>query len=748
MSDEKKYAEVIVDVSARQVNKIFHYLIPSEISDLVRAGSKVSVPFGPRHVEGYVVGFTETSEVEKLKAIKRVIGKEPMLGPDLLELARWIANTYYCSLIDALNCIVPTFAQKAKVKLEAMIKLAKNPEEIKKYIVLLREKRAFKQAEVLELALKHPALSAKKITVMAGTTMVTVNSLLKKGLLSLEDRQLYRNPYAEGKFKPSFPMLPTVEQAKALKELTCLQNEDKSAVALIHGVTGSGKTEIYLQLIQKVLEQGRQVIVLVPEISLTPQMVERFKARFGAQVAVLHSRLSEGERFDEWSKIKEENKVNIVVGARSAIFAPFNKLGLVIIDEEHESTYKQEDNPKYHAREVAIKRAELVDAMVVLGTATPSIESYYKATLGEYKLITLKERVENRPLPTVIVKDLREELSEGHKSIFSRTLIEKIKDRLEKQEQIILFLNRRGYSTFVMCRECGLVLKCPACSIPLTYHANDNSLKCHYCDFKAKTPKICPKCSSRYIKFFGIGTQKIEEEFNNSFPSVQVVRMDVDTTGRKGSHERILDSFKNREAQVLIGTQMIAKGLDFPNVTLVGVITSDTSLNLPDFRAAERTFQLITQVAGRAGRDIKPGEVVIQTYNPEHYSIMAASEQDYLGFYLQEIKVREQLSYPPFSKLVRLVISHPEEEIAINQANLLGVIYRTIIRQTQGVELLGPAPAPVEKLRNKYRWQIVLKGAEQQQLMTVLDKGFMEYNQIAPGIRATISIDVDPQSLL
>jgi len=747
VSEEKKYAEVIVDVSARQVNKIFHYLIPSEISDLVVVGSKVSVPFGPRYVEGYVVGFTEISEVEKLKAIKKVIGKEPMLGPDLLELSRWIANKYYCSFIDSLNCIVPTFVQKTKVKLEAIIKLAKNPEEIKKDIVLLRKKGAFKQAEILELALRNPALSAKQIAVTAGTTLATVNSLIKKGLLTLEDRQVYRNPYAEGKFKPSFPLLPTVEQAKALEDLTYLQTRGKSAVALLHGVTGSGKTEIYLQLIQKVLEQDKQVIVLVPEISLTPQMIERFKARFGAQVAVLHSRLSEGERFDEWRKIKE-NKVNIVVGARSAIFAPFSNLGLVIIDEEHESTYKQEDNPKYHAREVAIKRAGLVGALVLLGTATPSIESYYKATQGEYKLITLKERVENRPLPTVIVKDLREELSEGHKSIFSRTLIEKIKDRLAKQEQIILFLNRRGFSTFVMCRECGLVLKCPACSIPLTYHANDNSLKCHYCDFNTKSPKICPKCSSRYIKFFGIGTQKIEEEFKNSFPSVHVVRMDVDTTGRKGSHERILDSFKQEEAQVLIGTQMIAKGLDFPNVTLVGVITSDTSLNLPDFRSAERTFQLITQVAGRAGRDIKPGEVVIQTYNPEHYSIMAASEQDYLGFYLQEIKLREQLLYPPFSSLIRLVISHPDEEIAINQANLLGVIYRNIIRHTQGVELLGPAPAPVEKLRNKYRWQIVLKGTEQNQLMLVLDNGFTEYNQIAPKLKATISIDVDPQSLL
>ncbi|MHB9094342.1 MAG: primosomal protein N', partial [Eubacteriales bacterium] len=676
----KPYAEIIVDVTAKKLDRIFHYRVPQALSQCLAVGMRVIVPFGKRTVEGYILGFCDTPEVVEIRDIIDIIEDEPMLNRDLLALAGWISERYMCSVVDAIHSMMPAGARMVGYKYIVPVNLDLTSEkledmltgsetEVYNYIVshrktlyndvrkvfgdrlcrfsvkklttlglvegfgemkakagprliqtigpALPEKelaviitglagKAPRQAAVLKAALDRESSSVRELAAAAGTTPGTVRELVKKGYLVSKETQVFRDPYGSRAFEHTEPLSPTRDQSAALKEIIGAIGRGHYETFLLNGVTGSGKTEVYLQAIAYCLAKDREAIVLVPEISLTPQMVERFKGRFGSQVAVLHSRLSTGERYDEWTLIKE-GRVKVVVGARSAVFAPFTNLGLIIVDEEHETSYKQEDSPKYHAREVAVARARLCSGVVVLGSATPSLESYTRAVAGKYRLLDLDSRVQDRPLPAVEVIDLREEMHAGHRSIFSRRLIEKIKGVLERQEQIILFLNRRGYSTFVVCRDCGLVMKCPKCSITLTLHAGANVLRCHYCDFSRKAPEICPKCASKSIRHFGVGTQKVEEEAARWFPEARVARMDMDTTTGKGSHERILNSFKEGKVDILVGTQMIAKGLDFPRVTLVGVITADTALNLPDFRAAERTFQLLTQVAGRAGRGSTPG---------------------------------------------------------------------------------------------------------------------------------------------
>ena len=497
--------------------------------------------------------------------------------------------------------------------------------------------RSIKQKKVIEYFLDHPEpIDRNKLLSELGVSSAVIKGLIEKGILSETNKEVYRDPYANRTIKKTEPHPLTGEQSAAIKPILTSLSLKEHEVFLLYGVTGSGKTEIYLQSIQRVLEDGREGIVLVPEISLTPQMVNRFKGRFGDQVAVLHSGLSVGEKYDEWRKIQRK-EVKVVVGARSAVFAPFENLGIIIIDEEHETSYKQEDNPRYHARDVAIERAKKHQCPVVLGSATPSLESFARAEKEVYHLLTLSKRMNDHDLPAVKIVDMREELREGNRSMFSRDLFEKIQDRLIKKEQTVLFLNKRGHSSFVMCRDCGYVVQCPNCDISLTYHRYNQQMKCHYCGYESGVPNTCPECESDHIRYFGTGTQKVEEELGKIFPEAKVIRMDVDTTSRKGSHEKLLTEFQEGHADILLGTQMIAKGLDFPNITLVGVLSADTMLHLPDFRSSEKTFQLLTQVSGRAGRHELAGEVVIQTYSPEHYSIELAGEQDYDRFYQHEM---------------------------------------------------------------------------------------------------------------
>jgi len=818
----KPYAEVIVDVTAKKLDRIFHYTIPPTLQGRLKEGMRVIVPFGRRTVEGYVLGFSEHAEVSGLKDIIDMVEETPLLSPDLMTLAGWMSERYMCSKVDAIRCMMPAGARmtgrkyvvptgvsltddmgksllgpelviyeyllnkgripykelcelvgerkgrkaiqglsgsglvevveemkaKARSQFLQIVDMGVDGAELAEVIDQLSG-RAPKQAAVLRSCQDKGALTVTELARFSGTTSATVRELVKKGYLVLTQKEILRDPFKAKIFSSTKPHELTPQQMKALKELVKGIDRGRHQTYLLHGVTGSGKTEVYLQAIAYCLGKGRPAIVLVPEISLTPQMVERFKGRFGRMVAVLHSRLSTGERFDEWKLIRE-GRVKVVVGARSAVFAPFKDPGLIIIDEEHETSYKQEDNPKYHAREIAVARAQLGGGVVVLGSATPSLESYSRAAAGKYKLLNLSQRVLGQPMPTVEIVDLREEMREGNRSIFSRKLLEKINGAMERHEQVILFLNRRGYSTFVVCRECGLVMKCPRCSISLTLHAGENLLRCHYCDHHQRAPETCPHCGSSSIRHFGVGTQKVEEEVGKWFAGAKVARMDMDTTTRKGAHEQILGKFKEGQIDILIGTQMIAKGLDFPGVTLVGVITADTALNLPDFRSAERTFQLLTQVAGRAGRGTAPGEVVIQTYNPEHYSIVNAQTHNYMGFYREEIKTREALEYPPYCSLVRIVIYGTEENSVIRGAEILAAVLRQAVSQVNtgtSYPMLGPAPAPLSRLRNRYRWQVCLKGKPGKLLRQLAGDAVAKAREDPYFGDLGISVDVDPMGI-
>ena len=747
----KPYAEVIVDVKAKKVDKVFHYRVPQKLLGRLTEGMRVIVPFGRRTVEGYILGFCDTPETagREIKEITDIIDEEPLLNHDLLTVARWMVDRYMCSMVDAIHAMMPAVVRKFGPRFIQTIDLDVRGEELNDLIAALSVK-APKQAAVLKTVLADGAFTGAELARLSGTTPSTVRELIKKGLLVTRQTAVRRDPYALRSFPETEPLNPTSEQKKALRKITGALDRGKHETFLLHGVTGSGKTEVYLQAIAHCLAKGRQAIVLVPEISLTPQMVERFKGRFGSLVAVLHSRLSTGERYDEWQQIKA-GRVKVVVGARSAVFAPFADPGLIIIDEEHETSYKQEDNPKYHAREVAVARARLSGSAVILGSATPSLESYTRAVAGRYTLLNLNCRVSGRSLPVVNIVDLREEMHSGHRGIFSRLLLEQTQGVLERGEQAILFLNRRGYSTFVVCRECGLVMKCPKCSITLTLHAGENVLRCHYCDFRRQAPDICPKCGSQSIRHFGVGTQKVEEEAAKCFPGAAVARMDTDTTTQKGSHEKILNRFKEGRVDILVGTQMIAKGLDFPGVTMVGVIAADTSLNLPDFRSGERTFQLLTQVAGRAGRGDSPGKVVVQTYNPEHYSILNAQNHDYRAFYFEEMKMREALEYPPYCSLVRIVIYGAEENSVIRGAEILAEILRQSAAEhslSVGQALLGPAPAPVSRLRNKHRWQICMKGKPGKLVRRLVREAVEKARDSNMFVNLGISTDVDPLNLM
>lgn len=786
-------AEVIVSVHHERVDRPFSYIVPAELD--VRVGSRVLVPFGPRRVEGYCIGLSQSDKelCSALKEIEDILDESPLLTAELVDLAAWGSARYLCSRLDFLQAMVPAgvrwterkwavysgpggaaepalayLEQKGPLKLSLWLdkfpallaggvlsrlrrqgqvllesRESKGVQHKTVRMVALTDKgrqaapMGHKQLLALEL-LKNRPLSTGTLAA-AGVGASTIRGLADKGWAEIQEQTVRRNPISGEDYLPDSAPALTEAQGRAL-ELIC-SAEAGSKPVLLYGVTGSGKTEVYLQAIAGCVEKGLGSIVLVPEISLTPQMVERFVSRFGERVAVLHSRLSAGERYDEWCRVAGGEAL-VAVGARSAVFAPFRKLGLVILDEEHEASYKQEETPRYHARDVALWRACRHGAALVLGSATPALESYYKAETGKYLLCPLPERIEKRPLPPVEVVDMRQELKDGHKSIFSRAMTVALQETVQSGKQAILLLNRRGYATFVICRECGHAMRCASCNVSLKYHASNEVLRCHYCDYTEKYPHSCPNCSGRSIRHFGAGTQKVEEELLRQFQGIRTMRLDADTTAKKGSHQKILTAFKRGEADVLVGTQMVAKGLDFPNVTLVGVVAADTAINLPDFRAGERTFQLLTQVAGRAGRGSSGGRVVIQTYTPDHYAVQAAKNHDYEAFYAEECARRKELGYPPFGVLIRLLVSGSEEGPVVDSCSFLSSVL------DGAVDFLGPSPCPIEKLRGRFRWQIVVLGAELQPLLGAVEAAAAGFRQSGFSGSVRLSLDVEPQSLL
>jgi primosomal protein N' (replication factor Y) len=702
----------------------------------------------------------------------RLIREFPDGGP---RLRRWLKEGRLTQREQVEN--------RLSVKTEAVV-YPPPPEEIRSMLADFPA-RARKQRDVLELLAENPgAVALSELAAAADVSPSVIRALAERGMVEIRQEMLDRDPYQGRAFPVSGPLALTPAQQSALNPIAEALKRRDFRMFLLHGVTGSGKTEIYLQAIQKCLEQGREAIVLVPEISLTPQMVERFKSRFGARVAVLHSRLSHGERYDEWRKIRE-GRAQVAVGARSAVFAPFTNIGLIVIDEEHESSYKQEESPKYHARDVAAYRASLNGAAVVLGSATPSLESYAAATGAAEPEITIQyialpERVGDRPLPEVRIVDMREELRLGNRAMFSRALAEALQERLRRREQAVLLLNRRGYSTFVMCRSCGYTCKCPHCEIALTYHKGSRNLRCHYCGYAEPEPSSCPDCQSPHIRYFGTGTQKVEEALAQTFPGIRVIRMDVDTTSEKGSHEKWLTMFREEKADVLLGTQMVAKGLDFPKVTLVGVLAADAALRLPDFRASERTFQLLTQVAGRAGRHELPGEVIIQTYDPGHVSVASVVGHDYEGFVIQELEARRLLGYPPFGRLAAILFAHESVPVLLSVGDMFARKLReraaaagfgAIVsggadrfgtsrhdwtagnganRQggADGLEVLGPVPAPIARLKDRYRYQCMVKYRGKLDAGALIAEVLQEMREAVKKSGVTISVDIDPQMML
>ena len=622
--------------------------------------------------------------------------------------------------------------------------------------------KEFEQLEEIRLGLRKGAkkkeqllyylqrLGTEKITAVKemkelGFSTALLNEAAKNGWLTFIEKEAYRDPFANQTFEKTTALSLNAEQQVAVETILQSVQEQQSQTYLLEGITGSGKTEVYLQVIAEVLNQGKTAIMLVPEISLTPQMVQRFKSRFGEHVAVMHSGLSQGEKYDEWRKI-ERGEAEVVVGARSAIFAPIENIGVIIVDEEHEASYKQEEPPRYHARDLAIWRSEYHHCPVVLGSATPSLESRARAQKNVYQRLRLTQRANQAAtLPTIDVVDMRQEVENGNVSSFSMSLQEKLQERLEKNEQSVLLLNRRGYSSFVMCRDCGYVLPCPNCDISLTLHMDSKTMKCHYCGHEERIPYRCPNCGQDKIRYYGTGTQKVEEELQTLLPDSRILRMDVDTTRRKGAHEKILRTFGEGQADILLGTQMIAKGLDFPNVTLVGVLNADTALNLPDFRSSERTFQLLTQVSGRAGRAEKPGEVIIQSFNPEHYAIQLAKAQDYEDFYTKEMYIRHRGDYPPYYFTVQITASHPEENEAAKQ------MFQIATKLKQGLSpqaiLLGPTPNAIMRVNNRYFYQVIIKYKQEPMLQPLL-KEILTDTQRATARGLKLSIDAEPMNFI
>ena len=731
----KLYAEVIINSEALEIDRPFTYKVPEEFNNEIKIGQIVKVPFGKgnKTSEGFILNLKNDDNIKfKTKNIAAILVKDPVIDEDDINLIEFLREKTLCKYIDAFRLLIPVGIIKgAKAKKKKVIVLKnedlsniKNPDGYKKIVEFFKTNSGkYTKSELIN---EH-SISQYKL-----------NKLIENEVLSIEEESVFR--YNDRVYNKDSAKTLTIEQENIIREY--INSDDK--MFLLKGVTGSGKTEVYMKLVERVLLEGKSAIILVPEIALTPQMIERFKGRFGVNVALFHSKLSDGERFDEWFRVKE-GKAKVIVGARSAIFLPAKNLGLIIIDEEHENTYKSEQNPKYQTKEVAEYLSELKGCKVILGSATPSIETYYRALTGEMKLLELNSRVDNKPMPPMKVIDMRNELKGGNKSLFSRELFIAIQERLKRKEQIILFLNRRGFSTFVSCRSCGYVFKCDECDISMTYHKN-GLLICHYCGKTKREPRECPKCHSKYVKFFGAGTQRVEEEVKKYFNNAGILRMDVDTTRDKHSYERIYNTFKNGEADILIGTQMVSKGLDFKNVTLVGILAADMSINIPDYRAAERTFQIITQVAGRAGRGDKQGEVLIQTYTPQHYSLQYAVNYDYEGFYEKEFTVRAMMKYPPFGKLLLINGTSKKEELLKNFMHKITMMIKPLVESCLDIEILGPIPCMISKVKENYRWQIVIKGEFDSYFSKNIKEILYDENKnVYNDIR--ISMDINPNNL-
>ncbi|MBR6689854.1 MAG: primosomal protein N' [Bacilli bacterium] len=717
------FADVLVELKAKKIDKTFTYLIPNNLKDKIKVGIRVLVPFGKQTLEGFVLNIGKDKEIDyELKEIIDIVDINPVINNEMLELGKYISKKTFCNLINAYQTMLP-----------AALKAHKNFKVNKKYISYISLiddtyiPKNDNQKEIIDLLKKGVILKSE----LTKISLSSVNTLLSKKVIEEIKEETYRlcdnNLYNDKKV--------ILNEEQQIVVNTVLENKDKFIPYLLHGVTGSGKTEVYMNIIEKVLEDGKEVIVLVPEISLTPQMVNIFKSRFKNSIAILHSALSDGEKYDEWRKI-ERKEVNIVIGARSAIFAPFTNIGLIVLDEEHSDTYKQDNNPKYDAIDIAIKRAKTYNCPIILGSATPSIESYTRAKLGTYKLLELKNRV-NKTMPEVKIIDMKEEIKKGYR-ILSKELISDITDRLNKDEQVILLLNRRGYSTTITCKECGATIKCPNCDIPLTYHKNGNKLNCHYCNHTTYKPINCPECNSKNINSFGMGTEKLEEEVNKLF-DCKTVRMDIDTTRKKGSHERIINDFKNKKYNILIGTQMISKGLDFDDVTLVGVINGDATLNIPDFRSGERTYSLLNQISGRSGRSTKPGKVIIQCFNTDHYSIDYASKNDYYNFYKEDMNIRKKLKYPPYYNLCLIKLIGTD----YNELNNEAFKIKDYLSDSNSI-VLGPSPCTIPKIYNKYYIQIIVKYKNIKEIYDRL-KFIIEKSKINSKI--SIEIDLNPKKI-
>ena len=742
-------AEIIINRTAKRLNRTFDYNIPKELEELIMIGSNVIVPFGKSGslTDGYVIGIKENTsyEVKDIAQIKHNLSKKQ------IELAKWMAKKYFCNISD---CIKQMLTPGTKSKDESKniqdktintVYLKKDEDEIQ-FDIDINKIKSEKQKKILQFIKNNQGATISEIEMFTGGTRAIVKTLEKNGYIEIVEQKVERNPLASKKIERNQKLILTEEQQKAFDAILAKLNSNEYEEFLLYVVTGSGKTEVYLQLIEETFKKEKTSIVLVPEISLTPQMIDRFISRFGKEtIAVLHSKLSIGERYDEWNRIKQ-GKAKIIIGARSAIFAPTDNIGIIIIDEEHDSSYKSESVPKYDAKQIAQKLAKEYKCPLVLGSATPDINTYYKSTCGKINLLELTRRANNSELPKVEIVDLKMELANGNKSMLSTKLYDLIKENLTNKKQTILFLNRRGFSTFIMCRECGYTLKCKNCNISLTYHKTENKLKCHYCGYEENLAKICPNCGSTKIRYFGTGTQKLEQEVNRLFPNDSTIRMDIDTVTKKNSHEQILNTFKNNNIDILIGTQMVVKGHHFPNVTLVGVIAADSSLNIDDYRANERTFQILTQVAGRAGREKDKGRVIIQTYTPDNFSILCAQEQNYLKFYETEVALRKQLNYPPFCDIILIAFnSMSEEEIKLVSSKVYE--YLKIKLDDKKFQVLKPMPSPIDKIQNKYRWRIIIKGNVTEEANNVLNtclKNFYELNYK----NTRITIDVNPNNMI
>ncbi|ARJ14230.1 MULTISPECIES: primosomal protein N' [Staphylococcus] len=800
-------AKVIVDIPSKSVDFTFDYVIPKRLAAFVQVGVRVVVPFGPRTVQGYVMDIQSHPDQDidetKLKEIKEVQDIQPELTSELIQLSAWMSNYHVTKRISVLEAMLPSaikakyqkafelvkeqevaeslrvkfnkeghylykdaqknndlaelvqllnngdirevtlLSQKLKKKTQRAVKIIQgyHPDE-----VLAKLEKYIKQYDLYAYLLDEQQhfVFLKEINDM-GFSNSSLDALIKKGYVEKYDAEIDRDPFANRVFEQEVKQKLTIEQQHAFDTVKTTLDGDEARTFLLHGVTGSGKTEIYLQTIEAVLNKGKQAMMLVPEIALTPQMVLRFKRRFGDDVAVLHSGLSTGEKYDEWQKIRD-GRARVSVGARSSIFAPFKELGLIIIDEEHESTYKQEDYPRYHAREIAQWRSQYHNCPIILGSATPCLESFARAEKGVYTLLSLPHRVNQQALPNIDIIDMREELSRGNRSMFSNDLRDAMNARLKKKEQIVLFLNRRGYASFMLCRDCGHVPQCPNCDISLTYHKTTDQLKCHYCGYEETPSNQCPNCESEHIRQMGTGTQRVEELLQQEFPDARIIRMDVDTTSRKGAHEKLLSDFEQGKGDILLGTQMIAKGLDYPNITLVGVLNADTMLNLPDFRASERTYQILTQVAGRAGRHEKEGQVIIQTYNPEHYAIQDVKQNNYLTFYQREMTYRKLGKYPPYYFLINFTISHKEMKKVMEASKH---IHHILLQHlTSKSYVLGPSPAALSRINNEYRFQILVKYKREPELLTALQYLDDYYHEQYIKDKLSLKIDIDPQVMM